>query len=158
MEILFANGEGPGRKGRRPFRAKRSIEPVVCFRFQYSVLYIQIVNWIFFYGKRRGDGKKKTHTIVGVIHSSIDQCVPSVMISRPRGIHTRWVGLRFIDYWLDILLSLFIIIIILDETNIETFDNLLISFQLINSRVLVCFPKIGTKTFHSSTTVIPLPY
>lgn len=32
--ILFANG---GEVGRRPFRAKRSIEPVVFFRSQYSI-------------------------------------------------------------------------------------------------------------------------
>jgi hypothetical protein len=64
-----------GRKGRRPFRAKRSIEPVVFFRFQYSVLYIQF-NWFFSWKEEGRRKEKKTHTMVGVIHSSIDQCVP----------------------------------------------------------------------------------
>jgi hypothetical protein len=41
--------------------------------------------------------EKKENTMVGVIHSSIDQCVPSAMPSRPWELIFNWAGLAFID-------------------------------------------------------------
>ena len=58
-----------GRKGRRPFRAKRSIEPVVFFRFQYSVLYIQFN--LFFFMERGGETERKKNTHNGRRNSLI---------------------------------------------------------------------------------------
>jgi len=87
--------------------------------------------------------------MVGVIHSSIDQCVPSAMLSRPEGTHIRWAGLGFYRSLTDILFSLFFLLL-LEGTKIEALNNSLTPFQPYKfTSIVQCSP---------STSIIPLQY